>query len=123
MPKLVESWWDLNDDGRTVVANNRLKCQSNGEINPNKVYSRSTLPKATPTTNKNSTDYNTIDIIAIYNIPSTRLRKKIKRYLEFTFKPENPDSDVTSCGTTVPSEVSYHTDVTASVTETNADKN
>ena len=66
MPKLVESWWDLNDDGRTVVANNRLKCQSNGEINPNKVYSRSTLPKATPTTNKSSTDYNTIDIIAIY---------------------------------------------------------
>ena len=93
MPKLVESWWDLNDDGRTVVANNRLKCQSNGEINSNKVYSRSTLPKATPTTNKNSTDYNTIDIIAIYNIPSTRLRKKIKRYLEFNFKPENPDSE------------------------------
>ncbi len=93
MPKLVESWWDLNDDGRTVVANNRLKCQSNGEINPNKVYSRSTLPKATPTTNKSSTDYNTIDIIAIYNIPSTRLRKKIKRYLEFNFKPENPDSE------------------------------
>lgn len=92
MPKLVESWWDLNDDGRTVVANNRLKCQSNGEINPNKVYSRSTLPKATPTTNKSSTDYNTIDIIAIYNIPSTRLRKKIKRYLEITFKPEKPDS-------------------------------
>ena len=27
---------------------------------------------------------------------------------------------VTSCGTTVPSEVSYRTDVTASVTETNA---
>jgi hypothetical protein len=93
MPKLVESWWDLNDDGRTVVANNRLKCQSNGEIDSNKVYSRSTLPKATPTTNKNSTDYNTIDIIAIYNIPSTRLRKKIKRYLEFNFKPENPDSE------------------------------
>ena len=30
------------------------------------------------------------------------------------------DVNVTSCGTTVPSEVSYRTDVTASVTETNA---
>ena len=36
MPKLAESWWDLNDDGRTVVANNRLKCQSNGEITETK---------------------------------------------------------------------------------------